>query len=86
MTLSLDQWAPENIKYDYYTAAETARIDELTITLRDYCLGVTYSDVTFELEDQTTLFSFNSLPGQLRMVKQVLTEPTKFWLTYPTYK
>lgn len=20
------------------------------------------------------------------MVKQVLTEPTKFWLTYPTYK
>jgi len=51
MTLSLDQWIPEQIQYDYYTASETARIDELTITLRDYCLGVTYSDVTFELED-----------------------------------
>jgi len=54
--------------------------------LRDYCLGATYSDTTFLIDDESTLIGFDYSPGSLVLAKTILTPSTTFTVEYPTYQ
>lgn len=50
--------------YDYYADHSTipyeiARQEDVTFEVRDYCLGVSYSDVTIVIEDEDTVLGYD---------------------------
>jgi hypothetical protein len=77
---------PTHVVYEYYSLpAETFRQDELKFSLRDFCLDVQYTNSELVIADLHSIFAYRNKPGDLMIEKQILTEPTKFFLTYPTY-
>ena len=84
-----DPLDPDVATYYYYDSAidVATRADEITFVLRDYCLNVTYSLPNITVTNENSVVNYIAEPGnQLLIAKEILQQPTEFFVTYLTYE
>ena len=86
LTIKLESWqVAGDVEYAYSIDADNDRSEQLNFYVRDYCLGVDFTNSTMLIEDDSELVTYINTTGDLLIGKQILTEPTFFYLGYPTY-
>ena len=74
LTVKLLNWQQVgDVVYEYDIAADNGQSSHLSFLVRDYCLGVTYSEPLLIIDDDSELVVYVSEPGNLVMAKQILT-------------